>query len=70
MRTPNRPRAHTSGPSNPARRSVPVRRSRSWQLSPQLLTDAVVAGYIHDISARHGHGTGTRWIRRGRGDQR
>ena len=53
MRNHIRPRPHTSAATSSARRSVPKTRAATWQLTPQLLSDAVVAGYIHDISARH-----------------
>jgi hypothetical protein len=40
--------------SNRPHRPAAETRAASWQLRPQLLSDAVVAGYIHDTSARHG----------------
>lgn len=64
-RTPSRP--HTSTPAQPDRRSAPAARTASWALRPQLLSDAVVAGYIHHISSRHGSGSAFRSVRTARG---
>jgi hypothetical protein len=49
----NNPRPRTSQPAEPDRRSAPKARQASWRFRPQLLSDAVVAGYIHGISTRH-----------------
>ena len=50
MRDSNHTRPHlATTPDGPRRRPA---HSRSG-VSLQLLSDAVVAGYIHDISARH-----------------
>lgn len=46
------------------------RRVQATQPSPQLITDGVMAGYIHEISSRHGNGMGETWQRRRRGDER
>lgn len=46
------------------------RRLRATHPSPQLITDGVMAGYIHEISGRHGNGTRESWQRRRRGEER
>lgn len=46
------------------------RRVRATHPSPQLITDGVMAGYIHEISSRHANGTREPSQRRRRGDQR
>jgi hypothetical protein len=48
MRTHNHPRPHTPVPTGTSRRS-----RRTHRLSARV-ADGVVAGYIHDISARRG----------------
>jgi hypothetical protein len=66
MTNTNRLNRHTatSHPSESWRAELtPTRRP-----SPQLVLDAVVAGYIHDISQRHrstGHPRGQSWRDRG-----
>ncbi len=49
----NRPRRHTSAPTRTADRRNRSDRRYTHRPSDQLITDAVVATYIHDISARH-----------------
>ncbi len=55
--------AHTSASNRADRRSAhaPLRSGR--RPSTRLISEAVVAGYLHDISQRHrddGHGSGAR----------
>lgn len=69
MRNLDRPRSHTSAPVNPDRRISDLERPTASALRPELLSEAVVAGYIHDISARHGHGLSSQGFRRERGDR-
>jgi hypothetical protein len=52
MRNPLPPRPHTSAAIT-GRRSAAGTSPRVRRLRPELLSDAVIAGYIHDISARH-----------------
>ena len=58
MRNLNHPSPRPSTAINHERRPGDRPLTRR-QLSPELLSDAVVAGYIHDISTRHGR-SGTR----------
>jgi hypothetical protein len=53
MKNVNRLPAHTTSPTREGRRSphAPVQSGRG--LSGRLISDAVVASYIHDISQRH-----------------
>jgi hypothetical protein len=52
----NRPLAHTSASHRADRRSAhtPLRSGR--RPSPRLISEAVVASYLHDISQRHRDG--------------
>ena len=52
----NRPRPHTTAPQPTSRRSVRTERRRGARASAQLISDAVIASYIHDISQRHSDG--------------
>ena len=56
MTSLNRPHNHASGPNEAA--ADEQRRTR--RLSPQLIFDAVVAGYIRDISDRRRPSSGGR----------
>ncbi|MBV8217953.1 MAG: hypothetical protein JO325_05790 [Solirubrobacterales bacterium] len=47
------PRPHTSTAREPARRSEHTSRRTSGRPSVNLISEAVVAGYIHDIARRH-----------------
>jgi hypothetical protein len=53
----NRPRPHATAPAR-ARRLVEPERRPAHRPSASLVSEAVVAGYIHDISQRHRHGIG------------
>ena len=68
MRNPQRTREHTPNPPAATRRP-PTR--RAWADHPrlELISDGVVAGYIHDISIRHGSGVADPKLRRRRGDR-
>jgi hypothetical protein len=67
MRNLHRPRSHA--PDAPTERRIPQnRRPTATDPRLQLIADGVVAGYIHDISARHG-GVAEPRLRRQRGDQ-
>jgi hypothetical protein len=48
----NRPRSHTTTPSQAARRSPRPERRPGQARSVGLVSEAVVARYIHDISDR------------------
>jgi len=49
----NRPRPHTTTAQPTGRRSLRTERRPGARASAQLITDAVIASYIHDISQRH-----------------
>ena len=52
----NRFPAHTTVSGRDGRRSVHAPLQPGRRLSARLISDAVVAGYIHDISQRHRDG--------------
>jgi hypothetical protein len=68
MRNLQRTRSHTPSPA--AEPSLRQNRG-TWAAHPrlQLISDGVVAGYIHDISARHERRAAPSRLRRQRGDQ-
>jgi hypothetical protein len=47
------PRPHTSSTREPARRSEHATRRMNGRPSASLISEAVVASYIHDIAQRH-----------------
>jgi len=53
MTQTNRFPAHTTGPSRADRRSPRAALESRRRPSIGLISEAVVAGYIHDISQRH-----------------
>ena len=56
MTHPNRPRPHTTAARPTGRRSLRTERRPGARASAQLISDAVIASYIHDISQRHSDG--------------
>jgi hypothetical protein len=68
MRHLHRTRSHAPDPA--AERRLPESR-RPWGVHPrsQLISDGVVAGYLHDISVRHSGIQTDPWARRPWGDQ-
>jgi hypothetical protein len=56
MSTIDRSRRHSLDRSEPRHRASRDDHASAPRLRPQLLADAVVAGYIHEISTRHGAG--------------
>ena len=56
MRHDNRPRPHTTTAQPTRRRSLRTERRPGARASTQLISDAVIASYIHDISQRHRDG--------------
>ena len=69
MRNLHSPRIH---PSRTATVRAASGNRRAWPAHPsaQLISDGVMAGYIHDISIRHGNGATERWRHRRRGERR
>jgi hypothetical protein len=53
MRTVTRHRSHPITEARPARRPTPTGHPSNPRVRAQLVSDAVIAGYIHDISVRH-----------------
>ena len=53
MRQHHATRPHTNAQSRVARRPLRTERPAHRRPSTRLMADAVVAGYIHDISQRH-----------------
>ena len=53
MRTLNRPRFHATAANQTRRRSPRTEPRPTRRASMQLISDGVLAGYIHDISQRH-----------------
>ena len=53
----NRPRPHTTTPSQAGRRSPRAERRPGQARKTGLISEAVVARYIHDISERRRPGT-------------
>jgi hypothetical protein len=51
-------RARSSSLNPVDRALIENRRAQTTQLSPRLVSEGVIAGYIHDISIRHGNRTG------------
>jgi len=49
----NAPRPHTASTREPGRRSGHATRRTSGRPSVSLVSEAVVASYIHDIAQRH-----------------
>jgi hypothetical protein len=49
----NTPRSHTSTTRDPARRSDHTTRRTNGRPSVGLISEGVVASYIHDIAQRH-----------------
>jgi hypothetical protein len=58
MRQINRPRPHTTTPSQAVRRSPRPERRPGQARTVGLISEAVVARYIHDISERRRPGAG------------
>jgi hypothetical protein len=52
MKTTHRPRPHSATANGTGRESPVSGRRSAWRPNSQLIADAVVAGYIHDISER------------------
>ena len=69
MSNPHSPRSHSPSRTATGRPMFEQRRGWAGHPSPKLIADGVVAGYIHDISARHGNGATEGWRRRRRGDR-
>lgn len=57
MTQTNRFHTHSTVSNRPPRRSPHAPVQSRHRLSTRLISDAVVAGYIHDISQRHRDGT-------------
>jgi hypothetical protein len=64
-----RPRSHTPDDGGTIRFAFSSRNRWSARLRPELVSDGVVAGYIHDISPRHRSPATEPRIRRERGDR-
>jgi hypothetical protein len=64
MRTINSPRAHTATTHRGASPSVRSEDAPASRPSPRLIADAVIAGYIHDISHATRRSSGRRDSRR------
>jgi hypothetical protein len=60
MRTITRRRSHSVTGTTTGRRSTSNGRPSNPRVRPQLVSDAVIAGYIHEISVRHRHGDASR----------
>jgi hypothetical protein len=52
----NRPRPHTTTSGHVGRRSSRTQMRAQRRPSIQLISEGVVAGYLHDISDRHHNG--------------
>jgi hypothetical protein len=69
MRNTDRPRSPSLSSINTDPRVSEESGVTTGQLSPELISEAVIASYIHDISVRHRRGVSARSTRRDRGDQ-
>ena len=69
MRNLNRPRSHSPNGAGTGSPALSSRSRWSARLRPELVSDAVVAGYIHDISLRHSSPAAGPRLRRERGDR-
>lgn len=55
----NRSRPHATSSNHPGRRSPRTQLRAQRRPSIQLISEGVVAGYLHDISDRHNNGAST-----------